>query len=84
MDGQHFEQRTNSKHLQYFAFYLLTKDWPTHCDMMLPYLVLEMLEMLVDDLLEIRDMVSHAMASNTQNERQNKNGLVSIAVLKVI
>lgn len=60
----------HGKHLQYVAFYWLTEDWPTHCEMMLSHWALGMLETLVDGLLGIRDMVSHAKANT--NERQNK------------
>lgn len=53
-------QCIDRKHLQYVAFYWLTKDWPTHCGKMVLHLVLGMLEKLVDDSLDIRDMVNHA------------------------
>lgn len=55
--------------------------------MMLLHSVLGMLEMLVDGLLEIRDMESHAEANKTQererDKRKRKNGL-DLIVLKVI
>lgn len=57
------------EHLQYVAFYWLTKDWPTHCGMMVLHLVLGMLEKLVDDSLGIRDMVNHA-ANDNRKTRQ--------------
>lgn len=60
-------------------------DWPIHYGMMWLYLVLEMLETLVDDVWETRDMVTHAEATaHKQNKRQQQqNGLEFACAVKV-